>query len=210
MEAKLIVRTKMVCPDLILAHKEMLQTTNIRIPHSRVTVGKYAIGNGIKSNSIPLNFRAKVPKRIFTGFEVNTASTGTMTEKPFPFQKSGLQDQRISLGSEHIPSDGIVTDHATNDCQRAYLNTPGALGLNSGNSAIWLKPEGFACGYNIHGSKVAPGPIDETVLNAAKSVGSFTVIFKFAAPLAAAVDMIVVAETPAILEIHRLSSATLT
>jgi hypothetical protein len=47
------------------------------------------------------------------------------------------------------------------------------------------------------------------VFSAAKSDGSLTVIFKFAAPLAAAVDMIVFAETPGILEIDKLSAATL-
>jgi hypothetical protein len=141
MEAKLLVRTKRVCPEVILAHKEMLQTTNMRLPHNRVTVTKYAIGNGIQSNSIPLNFPAKLPKRIFIGFVLNTASTGTITENPFNFQNFGLQDLRVSLSGEHIPSDGIVTDYATNDYQRAYLNTLAALGLDSDNRAIWLKPE---------------------------------------------------------------------
>ena len=45
-EAKLYVRTKQVCPELILAHKEMLQKCNMRFPHNRVTVMKHSIGNG--------------------------------------------------------------------------------------------------------------------------------------------------------------------
>jgi hypothetical protein len=92
MEAKLIVRTKRVRPKPILAYKEMLQTTNIRIPHGRVTASKYAIGNGNQSSSIFLNFPAKLPKRIFVRFVLNTASTGTITENPFRFQNFGPQD----------------------------------------------------------------------------------------------------------------------
>ena len=93
--------------------------------------------------------------------------------------------------------------------QRAYLNTLSALGLDNVNRAIWLKPDEFASGYNIHGFKLAPGPIEGTVFSAAKSAGSLMVLFKFAAPLTAAGDMIVFAETPAILEIDKLSAARL-
>jgi hypothetical protein len=178
----------------------------MRIPHNRVTVSKYAIGVGIQSHSIPLNFPAKLPKRIFIGFVLNTASTGAITENPFRFQNFGLVDLRIALTGEHIPGGGIITDYANGDYQRAYINTLAALGLGNENRAIWLKPEEFADGYNIHGFKLAPCPIDGTV---AKSLGSLTVTFKFAAALTAAIDMIVFAETPAILEVDKLSAATL-
>ena len=209
MGATLLVRTKRVCPELILAHKEMLQTTNMRMPHNRVTVTKYTIGNGVQSNSVPLNFPAKLPKRIFIGFVLNTAATGNIGENPFRFQNFGLEDLHVSLTGEIVPTGGIATNYTTNDYQRAYLNTLSALGLDNDNRAIWLKDEEFANGYNIHGFKLAPGPIDGTVFTAAKSTGSLTVFFKFAAPLVAAIDMIVYAETPAILEIDKLSAATL-
>jgi hypothetical protein len=209
MKARMLVRTKRVCPELILAHKEMLQTSNMRFPHNRVTVSKYSIGNGIQANSIPLNFPAKLPKRIFIGFVLNTAAAGNIGQNPFEFRNFGLVDLRVAVSGDNIPGDGIITDYATGDYQRAYLNTLSALGLDNDNRAIWLKPDEFAAGYNIHGFKLAPGPIEGTVFSAAKSVGSLSVLFKFAAPLAAAVDMIVFAETPAILEIDKLSAATL-
>jgi hypothetical protein len=209
MAARMLVRTKRVCPELILAHREMLQTTNIRMPHNRVTVNKYAIGNGIQSNIVGLNFPAKLPKRIFVGFVLNTASTGTITENPFRFQNFSLVDLKVALSGEHIPTGGIVTDYASKDYQRAYLNTLASLGLDNDNRAIWLKPEAFADGYNIHGIKLASGPIDGTVFTGAKSTISLSVYFKFSAPLAAADDMIVDAEALAILEIDKLSAATL-
>ena len=113
------------------------------------------------------------------------------------------------MTGEHVPVDGISADYANGDYQRAYINTLAALGLDNDNRAIWLKPEEFASGYNLYGFKLAPGPIDGTVFCAARSVGSLSVYVKFAAPLAAAVDAIVFAETPAVLEIDKLSSVTL-
>jgi hypothetical protein len=115
-----------------------VQTVNKRIPHNRVNVNKYAIGNGIQSNSIPRNFPAKLAKRIFTGFVLNTAATGNIGENPFRFQNFGLVDLRVALSGEHIPADGITTDYATHYHQRAYLNTLSALGSDNDSRAIWL------------------------------------------------------------------------
>ena len=120
------------------------------MPHNRVTVNKHAIGSGIQSNTIGLNFPAKLPKRIFIGFVLNTAALGTITENPFRFQNFGLVDLKVTLSGETIPTGGIVTDYASKDYQRAYLNTLAALGIDNDNRAIWLKPEEFADKYNIH------------------------------------------------------------
>ena len=47
-EVKLFVRTKQVCPEWILALKEMLQNCTMRLPHNRVTVMKHSFGNAIQ------------------------------------------------------------------------------------------------------------------------------------------------------------------
>ena len=67
LDAKLFVRTKKACPVLVLAHKEMLQKTNMRFPFNRVTVSKHGIPIGFKTAMIPLNFPSKLPKRVFIG-----------------------------------------------------------------------------------------------------------------------------------------------
>jgi hypothetical protein len=62
LEARLFVRTKKVAPELVLAHKEMLQKGNMRFPLNRVTVSRYGIATGFISVSIPMNYPAKLPK----------------------------------------------------------------------------------------------------------------------------------------------------
>ena len=39
----------------------------MRFPHNRVTVSKQTIGTGVQSDTLRLNFPAKLPKRIFAG-----------------------------------------------------------------------------------------------------------------------------------------------
>jgi hypothetical protein len=81
--------------------------------------------------------------------------------------------------------------------------------LDNANQAINLKPADFATGFTIFGFKLAPGPIDGTVVTSANSTGSVMLHCEFAVGLANPVDVIVYAETPATLEIDQLSAVTL-
>jgi hypothetical protein len=208
-EAKLFVRTKQVNPELVLAHKATLQKANMRFPMNRVTVGKHGIAAGFKSVTVPLNFPSKLPKRLFIGLVTNTACTGTLAENPFNFQPFGLETLSIKVNGVQIPAVGLQTDFATKDYWRAYMNTLAALELDNSNRAITLSGSDFATGYTIFGFKVAPGPVDGAIFNAANSNGSIVVTATFSTALTANVDMIVYAETPSILEIDKLSSVTI-
>jgi hypothetical protein len=208
-DAKLFVRTKKVCPELVVAHKEMLQRANMRFPLNRVTVTKHGIAAGYKSISIPLNFPAKLPKRLFIGFVANSATTGTRNENPFNFRNFGLKSLNVTVNGIQIPAAGLEMDFANHDCQRAYLNTLAALGLDNDNRAIDLTPDDFENGFAIFGFKIAPGPIEGVVHTVANRVGSLTVNIVFSVAITANVDMIVFAETPATLEIDKLSAVTL-
>jgi hypothetical protein len=179
------------------------------MPHNRVTVTRVGIAPGFASTSITLNFPAKLPKRIMLGFVLNTASTGAIGQNPYNFQNFGLTNITVSVNGEQKPANGLEMDYATGDYQRAYLNTLASLGLDNSATSITLKPTDFATGFNLYGFKLAPGPIDGTVFSSAHSVGNLVVNVKFSVSLAAAVDMIVFAETPALLEIDQLSSVTL-
>jgi hypothetical protein len=209
LEAKLFVRTKKGCPDLLLAHKEMLQKGNMRFPHNRVTVNKYGIAQGFQTATIPLNFPSKLPKRVFIGFVTNAASAGTLNLNPFNFANMGVQDISLSVNGVPTPATGLQVDYEHDNYQRAYLSTLEALELDNGNRAIDLTYSDFGSGFAIYGFKIAPGPADCTVIATANSVGSIVVNVRFAAALAAGVDMIVYAETPAVLEIDKLSCVSI-
>jgi hypothetical protein len=209
LEARLFVRTKKVAPELVLAHKEMLQKGNMRFPFNRVTVTRYGIAAGFKSISVPMNFPAKLPKRIFLGLVSNSATTGTRNKNPFNFQNFGLQDLTLTVNGVQVPMNGLQMDYAKKDYMRAYLNTLQALGLDGDNRAIDIATEDFLSGYTIYGFKVAPGPVDGVVHSLANSVGSITANLTFAEATTENIDMIVLAETPATLEIDKLSGVTL-
>ena len=209
LEARLFVRTKKVAPELVLAHKEMLQKGNMRFPLNRVTVSKYGIASGFKSVSIPMNFPAKLPKRLFMGLVSNAATSGARDKNPFNFQHFKLQDLTVTVNGVQVPMNGLTMDYTKKDYTRAYLNTLQALGIDTDNRAIDISPGDFGSGYTIYGFKIAPGPVDGAVHTLANSVGSIVANLTFAEALTENVDLIVLAETPAILEIDKLTSVNL-
>jgi hypothetical protein len=208
-EARLFVRTKKVAPELVVAHKEMVMKSNMRFPLNRVTVSRYGIATGFKSISIPMNFPAKLPKRVFIGLVSNTASAGQRNKNPFYFQNFGLENITLTVNGVQVPMNGLEMDFTTSDYMRAYLNTLQALGHDVDNYAIDITPKEFASGFAIYGFKVAPGPVDGTVNTLANSVGSISANLTFAAALTENVDMIVLAETQATLEIDKLQGVNL-
>lgn len=209
MDAKLFIRTKQVCPELIVAHREMLEKSNMRFPYNRVTLKKDAIAKGTSSKDIVVHFASKLPKRIFLAFVENSALTGVRNQNPFNFKNMGLKSISVNVNGVSIPPNALRTNFAQKDVQRAYMHTMGALGLDQGDRSIDLTPTDFVDGYAIYGFKIAPGPIDNTVHSATENSGGINVSVIFDPALPEAVDMIVFAETPAVLEIDKLNTVTL-
>lgn len=208
-DAKMFIRTKKVDTALIVAHKQMLSKTNMRFAMNRVTVNKYNIGRDFQSTSVSLNYPGKLPKRLFIGFVKNSASTGARNENPFNFEHFKLSEIGLTVNGTPIPAYKLTADFEKKEVQQVYLNTLASLGLDTTNRALDITQGDFCNGYAIYGFKVAPGPIDGTVISTANSVGNLVVNVTFKEKLAASVDMIVFAESPATLEIDKVGGVTL-
>lgn len=207
-KALLHVRSKKVSTDLVLAHREMLKVSNIRLPHTGVTVRKFNIAAGVREHTIVDLFKTKMPKRIVVGLVGHTRSGGDYTLNPYKFENFGLTDIAVKMGGAHIPREPLKMDYATEDYSRAYLSTLAALGLDSGNDALAIPPTLWATGCNLYAFKLTPGPIDSHA-ESAKHTETVTLKLEFAQALEAAVDVIVYSETNMLLEINQLNAATL-
>ena len=133
-----------MCPELVLAHKEMLQKCNMHIPLNHVTVQKYGIAAGFTASNVQIKFSAKLSKRVFIGFVLDTAASGLITENPFYIQHFGITSVTLKVNGQKMPADDLECDYAAGDFQRAYLNTLAALGLDTGSRGITITPEEFA------------------------------------------------------------------
>jgi hypothetical protein len=97
MDAQLLVMTKKVATELVLAQKEVLGETNMRFPLNRVIMQRQGIAAGFQSLGIPLSFPGKLPKRILIAFADNPAATGAREKNPFNFKNYGMKSVTLTV-----------------------------------------------------------------------------------------------------------------
>jgi len=207
--ARLYVRSKQVVPDLIMAHRNMLDRSNFRFPHTAVGVRKFQVPSGLSKHEIADIFKTKLPKRIVVGMASHSRVSGAYNLNPFKFEHFNLNEISLTVGGQQIPREPIATNYTTGNYGRAYLNTLGALGLDIGNRAIALTPELWASAYNLYAFKLVPGPIDNGPSHSMRDTAAVNLKLNFASDLSAPIDVIVYSETDALLEITKLNSAIL-
>jgi hypothetical protein len=102
--AKMILQKKQVAPSLALAHERMLKVSNFHFPHSRVTMRKHAISQGLSTITISDVITGNMPERIIFGLVANTALKGTYKTNPFRFQHFGLTSVELMLNGKRMPA----------------------------------------------------------------------------------------------------------
>jgi hypothetical protein len=205
--ANLYIRTKVASPELVMAHREMLNHANIRIPFTKCNTRSFLIPGNSTSYTASNMFTSGVPKRIVIGFVENATMSGTVTTNPFNFGNFGITDIHVEVNGTSVPEDGLSMNYATDDFQRAYLYSLSGLGLDTGNRAIALTPEEWKAGYNLYVFKLSPGSLETSQRGTGPVSGNVSVHIKFAAAHAAALSMIVYSETGSLLEITALNDA---
>ena len=207
MDAQLLVMTKRITPELVLAQKEMLGETNLRFPLNRVIMQRYGIARGFTSVGIPLLFTGKLPKRIFITFAENTAVTGVRDKNPFNFQNFGMK--AVVLYINGMQQGYKDLNYTNGDFQSAYVGLMRAIGIDVADKSVNITTDDYAGGYAIYGFLIAPGPIDATVQSVANSTGTITVRVTADKPLTTNIDMIVYAELSGVMELDKVGVPTI-
>lgn len=208
--ACLHVRSKKVIPDLVMAHRDALNTCNFRIPFTNVQLHHYAIPAQLSSHTVTNMFPGKLPKRIVVGLVLQARMNGAYNLNPYKFEPFGLKSIGITLNGQSIPAKPLEMNYARGDYMRAYLSALGALGLDIGNRSIALTPETWSSVFNLYAFKLQPGSIDDGPTEGAASTGTVDLTLSFTAGIAAPVELLVYSETGALLEITKLNEAILT
>jgi hypothetical protein len=194
LSAKMYVRSKEVNPEVIEAHRDMLQVRNFRLPLTRVNIKTMQIASGMSSASFPDLFKGKLPRRIVFGLVRQDRVSGKYNLNPFKFENFNLSQLALTLNGQPIPSEPLQTNYEIADYQRAYLNTLEALDLDVGNTGIVLTQDLWAAAYNLYAFKLHPGPIKSN-LESTLTKGTVNVDFTFRSPTTAAIQVFVLYET---------------
>ncbi len=208
MSARLLVRSKRLASDLVLAHKRLADSKNYRLPFTRVVIKNDTVGTGIAGVSRGTFHQGVMPNRVTIFMVRSVNSTGVLNRNPFLFENFGLTSIGLKIGKEKYPHEDLNMDYAADSYYNAYISTLAALGMDQGDRALPLTPAEWASNYNIYSFKLTPGSVNPAVLHAshAKQV---TIDFhaKFSAGLPEPITIFAYIEEPALLEIDKLGNA---
>ena len=209
LDVRWFVRTKKVAPSLSTAHLRMLGSRcNYQLPFTKVSLKTHTLGDGQSkfelSNLLTGN---RLPTRVVVAMTTSAAIAGAYNLNPFRFQNFKLTSMVWKVNERLIPFEPQETDFPSGDYNRAYLSTLAALGFDTGNHALAIKPSDWADGYNIYAFKFAPGPTSSGVLSPPVT-GRASLKLTFADALTAPVDLIIFTEPPSTLEIDQFGKVT--
>jgi hypothetical protein len=140
MSARLLVRSKRLSPDLVLAHKRLLGSKNYRLPFTRVLVKTDTVANNATEVARNSFHQGLMPSRVTIFMVRSASSTGTLTKNPFLFENFGLTSICLKIGKDRYPHEDLTMDYANGSYYNAYLNTLASLGLDQGDRAIPITP----------------------------------------------------------------------
>jgi hypothetical protein len=206
--ARLLVRSKRLSSDLVLAHRRMLDTKNCRIPFTKVVMKSESVSTGATEH-ISNNFhRGFMPSRVTVFMVRSKNANGAYNKNPFNFENFNLTNIWLKIGKDKYPHEDLSVDFTDGHYYGAYINTLASLGLDQGERAIAITPEDWSSAFNIYSFKLIPGPINPSILHSLHSQQvSLELHVKFGTALPEPVTVIAYIEQPAILEVDKLGNA---
>ena len=205
--ARLYVRTKEISPSLIMAHEKMLQTTNYSIPFNKVNTKTITIPTGSSTIEFDNIYQGKLPDLVLLAMVSDANMTGGYQRNPVNFQNFGITYLALQANGEQVPRLAYQPNFASRDYIRAYFSVLEALGQDIGPSCWDLTPDEWANGYNIYAFKITPGPIG-TVHSPAR-VGAIRLELKFAAAITANINVILLSQQFAEIQVDKFKNVVL-
>ena len=205
-EQRFYVRTKKLSQDAIDAHKEMCAASGgYRLPITKVVMNMHDLSGAGKEvgSLVPGD---SIPSRIVLALAKTSAINGALAENPFNFKPHGLTNLQIHAGSVAHPREELKMNFTTGDYELAYINTLEAIGMDTGNRALAIKPSEWASGYNLYAFKLQPGPVEYS--GGEPKTGMCKANLTFSAPVSE-LQLIVYAEVPGAVHISETGKVTL-
>lgn len=205
--ARLLVRSKRLASDLVLAHQKFLASRNYRFPYTKVLVKNDTLAAGLSEISRNNFHEGPTPSRVTIFMAKSASVNGAYNANPFAFENFGVTSLYLKVGKDKFPSEDITMDHTNGVIYPAYLSTLASLGFDQGIRTLSITPEDWSRSFNIYSFKLTPGPVSANVLHPTQAnTVRLELHAKFAAALADPITIFAYIEEPSLLEIDSLDN----
>jgi hypothetical protein len=213
---KLIIRTKEVAPSLMLAHEQMLQRQNFRIPVKRVHAKHFALAQGEGVRTMDNILTGELPELVILGFVASTAMAGSYKENPFYFQHMDVQEIFLEANGERFPRLNWAPDFEQ-DYMLAYKGFLSALDQYDEEKYPAISYEEYSRGLTLFAFKLSATPLGPGILTGAPTVlhsptrtGSVRLHVRFGTITPQHLNMIMLAQYKGLIEIDKFRNVVVT
>jgi hypothetical protein len=201
-EARLMIRTEEVSDSMLVAHEQLLQKMNMRIPLRRVTM---------KTISIPANtsavmhdnvYTGLIPERIVLAFVPDASMTGSYLTNPYDFAPNGVNHLALYVNGECVPHRPFQPDFANHQYLTSYLSIFEGMGMLFSDKSVNISRDEFGTGYALWVFDLTADKACGACISPPQT-GSVRLEIKFAAGNAATINVICYAEFESMIEIDK-------
>ena len=188
-------------PAVILAHGQVLQSSNAKYPLVRSEIKMFSLPAGQISCHLDNMFQNNRPSKIAIGFVSSEAAAGDITKNPYNFDHFDLSSISLLVDGESVGGNAIKTNFVDEFSNvTPFLNQLDTFNRGAeGNGLNCLK---FAQGYALYAFNLDADFPDENCINLLHR-GNVALECQFSKPLEKTVTCVVYAETGDYYEINQ-------
>ena len=210
---ELIMRTKQLAESCEVAHRELVRNQNMRLPMTRVLLKHLTVAAGLGSIAFDNVFTGALPDLVIMGMVTDDDFVGGYHEgSPFNFRHFNVNRVEMKKNGTPKPDDGYKPSWADGNYIKAYMQLQKQLGFDTGDKCAFITPEEWADGYTLFAFKLTDGPIGPGVAgprSIAKG-GNVRLELSFSQPTPENLKIILMYESPCILEVDNFNNVVLT
>ena len=199
-DARLFIRTEEVSDSLVVAHEQMLQKMNMRIPLRRVTMKHISVPAQTSSVMHDNVYTGLIPERIVIAFVPDASMTGSYTTNPYNFAPNGVNYLALYVNGECVPSRPYQPDFANKLYIRDYMSLFEGTRTLFSDKSVTISRDEFATGYALWVFDLTADKACGACISPPQT-GSVRLEIKFAAGNAATINVICYAEFESLIEI---------
>ena len=210
---QLLMHTKQLSEQTELAHRTIVQNQSMRLPHTRVLLKHLSVAAGLGSIAFDNVFTSALPDLVIMGMVTDDTFVGGYHQaSPFNFQHFNVNRVDMKVNGTQRPSGGYTPSWVDGNYINDYWTFLKELGYDTGDKCMQISPIEWANGNTLFAFKLTPGPIGSGVAGPrthARS-GNARLELSFAQPTQENIKIILMYQSPAILEVDLFNNVVLT
>jgi hypothetical protein len=200
--ATLYVRKVNINPDIITAHKRMLDKTPLKYPVKKIETKSFVVSSNVMDSEFTITNR--IPNLLVVGFVDGVAFNGSYSTNPFKFEHFNLSNIDLKLEGHSVPHSGVNLDFKNNLYIRSFYSLFNGIDKTIFDHGNDIDRSDYGNGYTLFVYDLTPDMCNGSHFNVIKQ-GSLNIKLTFKEALAKPINCICYMDYDSIIMIDKFN-----